>query len=82
MIGARFARAGKPDIRLRVFCGAMRCEDITTHSDFRHLSSIADIAVGLRCAGSRKFAGRDLDGALDCARLHRMAAVGLDVRVE
>jgi D-alanyl-D-alanine dipeptidase len=55
----------------------MRCEDITTHSDFRHLSSIADIAVDLRYAGTRNFVGRDLYGELDCAWLHRLAAQGL-----
>ena len=56
----------------------MRCEDITAHSDFRHLSSIADIAVDLRYAGTRNFVGRDLYGALDCAWLHRLAAKGLE----
>jgi D-alanyl-D-alanine dipeptidase len=56
----------------------MRCEDITTHSDFRHLSSIADIAVDLRYAGTRNFVGRDLYRTLDCAWLHRLAAGGLE----
>jgi D-alanyl-D-alanine dipeptidase len=56
----------------------MRCEDITTHSDFRHLSSIADIAVDLRYAGTRNFVGRDLYGELDCSWLHRLAAAGLE----
>src|SRR5262245_42309841 len=60
----------------------MRCEDITNRSDFRHLSSIADIAVDLRYAGTRNFVGHDLYGPLDCAWLHRLAAAGLERAVE
>jgi len=56
----------------------MRCEDITSHSDFRPLASIADIAVDLRYAGPDNFVGHDLYGALNCAWLHRLAAEGLE----
>lgn len=56
----------------------MRCEDIASHADFRHLSSIPDVAVDLRYVGMRNFVGRDLYGTLDCAWLHRLAAEGLE----
>ena len=56
----------------------MRCEDIASHPAFRHLASIAGIAVDLRYAGVRNFVGRDLYGTLDCAWLHRLAAEGLE----
>ena len=56
----------------------MRCEDIASHPDFRHLASIADIAVDLRYAGVGNFVGRDLYGTLDCAWLHRLAAEALE----
>jgi D-alanyl-D-alanine dipeptidase len=56
----------------------LRCEDIPTHADFRHLSTIAGIAVDLRYAGANNFVGRDLYGRLDCAWLHHLAAAGLD----
>lgn len=56
----------------------MRCEDIASHSDFRHLSSIRDVAVDLRYAGPHNFVGRDLYGSLDCSWLHRLAAAGLE----
>jgi len=56
----------------------MRCEDIASHPDFRHLSSISDVAVDLRYVGMRNFVGRDLYGTLDCAWLHRLAAEGLE----
>lgn len=55
----------------------MRCEDITHHPDFRHLSSIDGVRVDLRYVGPRNFVGRDLYGDLDCAWLHRLAAEGL-----
>jgi D-alanyl-D-alanine dipeptidase len=55
----------------------MRCEDIASHTDFRHLSPLAGIAVDLRYASVDNFVGRDLYGALDCAWLHRLAAEGL-----
>jgi D-alanyl-D-alanine dipeptidase len=56
----------------------MRCEDIASHPDFRHLSSICDVAVDLRYAGPHNFVGRDLYGTLDCSWLHRLAAAGLE----
>jgi D-alanyl-D-alanine dipeptidase len=62
----------------RRILGAMRCEDVPFHPDFRHLSSLRDIAVDLRYAGTDNFVGRDLYGRLDCAYLHRLAAEGLE----
>lgn len=56
----------------------LRCEDIPSHADFRHLSGIPGIAVDLRYAGPDNFVGRDLYGALDCAWLHHLAATGLE----
>ena len=56
----------------------MRCEDISSNSDFRHLSTIEHIAVDLRYAGVDNFVGHDLYGALDCAWLHHLAAAGLE----
>jgi D-alanyl-D-alanine dipeptidase len=56
----------------------MRCEDIATNPDFRHLSTIDGIAVDLRYHGPNNFVGRDLYGALDCAWLHRIAAAALE----
>ena len=56
----------------------MRCEDIRSNPDFRHLSTIAGIAVDLRYAGTNNFVGRDLYGSLDCAWLHHLAAAGLE----
>ncbi len=60
----------------------MRCENIATHPDFRHLSSIAGIAVDLRYASVHNFVGRNLYGALDCSWLHHQAAAGLERAVE
>jgi D-alanyl-D-alanine dipeptidase len=56
----------------------MRCEDIASNPDFRHLSTVKNLAVDLRYAGVDNFVGRDLYGALDCAWLHRLAAAGLE----
>ena len=56
----------------------MRCEDIGSHSAFRHLATVTGIALDLRYASPRNFVGRDLYGALDCAWLHREAAEGLE----
>ena len=56
----------------------MRCEDIASHPEFRHLSAIPGLAVDLRYASERNFVGHDLYGALDCAWLHRDAAAGLE----
>ena len=60
----------------------MRCEDINSNPDFRRLSTINGIAVGLRYAGVNNFVGRDLYGSLDCAWLHHLAATGLERAVE
>ncbi len=46
--------------------------------DFRHLSTIAGIAVDLRYAGPNNFLGRDLYGSHDCAWLHVDAASALE----
>ena len=56
----------------------MRCEDIASNPDFRHLSTVPAIAVDLRYAGVNNFVGRDLYGSLDCAWLHHLAAAGLE----
>lgn len=56
----------------------VRCEDIASHADFRHLSTLEGIAVDLRYASLDNFVGRDLYGSLDCAWLHRLAAAGLE----
>jgi D-alanyl-D-alanine dipeptidase len=56
----------------------MRCEDIASNADFRRLSTLHEIAVDLRYAGTDNFVGRDLYGSLDCAWLHHLAAAGLE----
>ena len=53
-------------------------ESIANHPDFRPLASIAGIEVDLRYATANNFVGRDLYSPLDCAWLHRHAAVGLE----
>ena len=55
-----------------------RMEDLVLHDGFRHLSSIAGIAVELRYGTPNNFAGRDLYGELDCAWLHKEAADALE----
>ncbi|MBC5783805.1 M15 family metallopeptidase [Ramlibacter sp. USB13] len=55
----------------------MRCEDVSSHPDFRHLPSLPGLAVDLRYAGTDNFVGRNLYGALDCAYLHHLAATGM-----
>jgi zinc D-Ala-D-Ala dipeptidase len=55
-----------------------RMEDLALHAGFRHLSSIAGIAVDLRYGTPNNFAGRDLYGDLDCAWLHKEAAGALE----
>ena len=60
----------------------MRCEDIATHPDFRHLHALPGLAVDLRYAGTDNFVGRDLYGSLDCAWLHHLAADGLERAAE
>ena len=47
-------------------------------ADFRHLSTIAGIAVDLRYAGPHNFVGRDLYSPWDCAWLHVEAASALE----
>lgn len=59
----------------------MQIEAIGSSSDFRHLCSIAGIAVDLRYATPHNFAGRDLYSPLDCAWLHRDAAQALEQAV-
>lgn len=46
--------------------------------DFRHLSSVAGIAVDLRYATPHNFVGRDLYSPFDCAWLYRDAAAALE----
>lgn len=53
-------------------------EEIAHSGDFRHLSTIAGIAVDLRYAGPNNFTGRDLYGPYDCAWLHVEAASALE----
>jgi len=53
-------------------------EDIAGHPEFRHLSTIAGIAVDLRYATPNNFVGRDLYSPYDCAWLHRDAASALE----
>jgi zinc D-Ala-D-Ala dipeptidase len=55
----------------------MRCEDIASHPDFRHLPALPGLSVDLRYAGEDNFVGRNLYGAMDCAWLHHLAARGL-----
>jgi D-alanyl-D-alanine dipeptidase len=56
----------------------IRSEDIASSPDFRHLSTIAGIAVDLRYASPDNFVGRDLYSPLDCAWLHRDAAAAIE----
>lgn len=56
----------------------MRCEDIASHPDFRHLPSLPGLAVDLRYAGEDNFVGHNLYGSMDCAWLHHLAARGLE----
>lgn len=53
-------------------------EDIAGHPEFRHLSTIAGIAVDLRYATPNNFVGRDLYSPYDCAWLQRDAASALE----
>src|SRR5881392_2355759 len=46
--------------------------------EFRHLSTVAGIAVALRYASPDNFVGRDLYSPFDCAWLHRDAAAALE----
>lgn len=56
-------------------------EDIAASAAFRHLASIAGIAVDLRYAGPNNFVGRDLYSPFDCAWLHVEAAAALEKAV-
>ena len=56
-------------------------EDVGASPAFRHLSSIAGIAVDLRYAGPNNFVGRDLYSPFDCAWLHVEAAAALEAAV-
>ncbi|XLZ68863.1 M15 family metallopeptidase [Massilia sp. SR12] len=56
----------------------IRSEEIPASPDFRHLGTIAGIAVDLRYAGPDNFVGRDLYSPLDCAWLHREAAAAIE----
>jgi D-alanyl-D-alanine dipeptidase len=56
-------------------------EDIAGSPEFRHLSSIAGIAVDLRYADADNFVGRDLYSPNDCAWLHVDAAAALEAVV-
>ena len=53
-------------------------ESIASHPDFRPLATIKGAKVELRYASANNFVGRDLYTPLDCAWLHRHAAVGLE----
>lgn len=56
-------------------------EDLGQCADFRHLSTIAGIAIDLRYASPHNFVGRDLYSPFDCAWLHRDAAGALEKAV-
>jgi D-alanyl-D-alanine dipeptidase len=53
-------------------------EEVCASAGFRHLSTIAGIAVDLRYAGPNNFLGRDLYAPFDCAWLHHDAAAALE----
>ena len=53
------------------------CEEVPGHRDFVGLGEIDAICVDLRYASSDNFFGKDLYVFLDCAWLHRDAAVAL-----
>jgi D-alanyl-D-alanine dipeptidase len=53
-------------------------EDIAGSPEFRHLSSLAGIAIDLRYATPNNFVGRDLYSPFDCAWLHVQAAAALE----
>jgi len=57
---------------------SLTSESIASCPDFRHLSTIAGIAVDLRYATPHNFVGRDLYCPFDCAWLHRDAAAALE----
>ena len=53
-------------------------EDIGASDQFRHLRTVAGIAIDLRYATAANFVGRDLYSPFDCAWLHRDAAAALE----
>jgi D-alanyl-D-alanine dipeptidase len=57
---------------------AVASEDIAGSSEFRHLNTIAGIAIDLRYATANNFVGRDLYSPFDCAWLHVDAAAALE----
>ncbi|MCC7598430.1 M15 family metallopeptidase [Janthinobacterium sp. FW305-129] len=60
---------------------SLQLEAVGNDPQFRHLSSIAGIAVDLRYATPDNFVGRDLYSPIDCAWLHRDAAAALEQAV-
>ncbi|WP_332862797.1 M15 family metallopeptidase [Janthinobacterium svalbardensis] len=60
---------------------SLQLEAVGCDPQFRHLSSIAGIAVDLRYATPDNFVGRDLYSPIDCAWLHRDAAAALEQAV-
>ena len=60
---------------------SLQLEAVGSDPQFRHLSSIAGIAVDLRYATPDNFVGRDLYSPIDCAWLHRDAATALEQAV-
>lgn len=60
---------------------SLQLEAVCNDPQFRHLSSIAGIAVDLRYATPDNFVGRDLYSPIDCAWLHRDAAAALEQAV-
>ena len=57
---------------------SLAIEDLASCPHFRHLSTIAGIAIDLRYASADNFVGRDLYSPFDCAWLHRDAAGALE----
>ena len=57
---------------------SLQLEAVGSDPQFRHLSSIAGIAVDLRYATPDNFVGRDLYSPIECAWLHRDAAAALE----
>ena len=60
---------------------SLQLEAVSSDPQFRHLSSIAGVAVDLRYATPDNFVGRDLYSPIDCAWLHRDAAAALEQAV-
>ena len=60
---------------------SLQLEAVASDPQFRHLNSIAGIAVDLRYATPDNFVGRDLYSPIDCAWLHRDAAAALESAV-